>query len=293
MARAALVLGVLLLAGCRMAATASPPPASPQPTVSPTVTPPPTATPPPLAARVNGYPITLAEYQVELALYQAALGKELATEERQRVLDDLIDQALLAQDAIMQGFDASEAALQERMAQLSAQLGGAAALAAWQAAHGFDDETFARALRRSMAAAWMRDQIARSVPRTAEQIHARQILLYSREEAERVLAELATGADFTALAEKYDPVTRGDLGWFPRGFLLDPQLEEAAFALQPGQYSPILQTVAGYHILLVLERDPQRPLDPQALLKLQRQAVQTWLEQRRQTSQIEIYLSEG
>jgi hypothetical protein len=31
-----------------------------------------------------------------------------------------------------------------------------------------------------------------------------------------------------------DPLTRGDLGWVPRGYLLDEKIEEAAFGLQVG-----------------------------------------------------------
>lgn len=289
----AFVLASLILATLLGACT---PPATPAPTSSPTPaataapTLPPTPTSPPLAARLNGFEITLAEYQAELALYQAALGKDLAPEDQQRVLDDLIDQALLAQDALTQGFDASEPTLARRRQALIDQLGSPQALAGWLAAHGLDDPTFDRLLRRAAAAAWMRDQIAASLPRRAEQIHARQVLLYSRAEAEQVLAELQGGADFTDLAGKYDPVTRGDLGWFPRGFLLDPALEAAIFALQAGEYTGVIETAAGFHLVLVLERDPARPLDPQARLRLQVLAVQNWLEQRRQASQVEIFV---
>jgi hypothetical protein len=61
---------------------------------------PPSATPQPLAARVNGEEITLEQYQAELARYQVEVGTELATEDQQKVLDDLIDQILLAQGAV-------------------------------------------------------------------------------------------------------------------------------------------------------------------------------------------------
>jgi peptidyl-prolyl cis-trans isomerase C len=81
-------------------------------------------------------------------------------------------------------------------------------------------------------------------------------------------------------------VTKGELGWFPRGYLLEPSLEEAAFVLQPGQYSDVIQTQAGYHILYLEERDPARPLSPDALLTLQERAVQDWLAKRKTESKI-------
>jgi len=62
----------------------------------------------PLAATVNGEEITLAEYQDELKRYQAEVGTELATEAEQRVLNELIDQLLLAQGAAEAGYLADE-----------------------------------------------------------------------------------------------------------------------------------------------------------------------------------------
>jgi parvulin-like peptidyl-prolyl isomerase len=242
----------------------------------------------PLAAAVNGAEITQAEYQSELALYQAASGQEPSAEDQQRVMNDLIDEALLSQAATEKGFVVDDALIQARMARLAEQLGGEQALAQWMATYQYTEESFRRALARSIGAAWMRDQIIAAVPKSAEQIHARQILLYNSDQANEVYALLQAGNDFGNLALEYDPVTGGDLGWFPRGFLLDQKLEEAAFGLQVDQFSPVVQTLAGYHILQVIERDPQRPLDPQALLILQAQAVEDWLSARRANSDVQI-----
>jgi parvulin-like peptidyl-prolyl isomerase len=296
-------LGVLfaLLAACkpalpRQSTVAATPSAalqgaSPEAPASPTETATPNpATPEPLAAIIDGWEISLAEYRAELAQYQAAQGTELAPEDEQRVLQDLIDQALLAQAASQAGFVVDEALLDERIQRLIDQLGDRAALESWMQTYGYDEAAFRRVLRRSIAAAWMRDQIAAGVPRTAEQVHARQILLYNVQQANEVLSLLKAGNSFGNLAAKYDPFTRGDLGWFPRGYLLDKKLEEVAFSLEPEAYSEIIETLAGYHILQVLERDPQRPLTPEALLALQMQAVQDWLSQRRSQSEIQILL---
>ena len=52
----------------------------------------------------------------------------------------------------------------------------------------------------------------------------------------------------------YDPITLGELGWVPRGYLLDPKADEAVFALQAGAYSDVIATDAGFHIFKALER---------------------------------------
>ncbi|HJW90108.1 MAG TPA: peptidylprolyl isomerase [Anaerolineales bacterium] len=253
---------------------------------------PPTPTPVPLAATVNGEPITLAEFQGELARYIAAQSENetLPPEGAEtRVLNDLIDQVLLTQGAREAGFSLDPAALKERRDQIAFQAGGEDNLAAWQANLGYTEEAFLAALARSSAAAWMRDRVAAETPETAEQVHARQILLFNRDQAEEMLARIESGEDFSSLAAAIDPTTGGDLGWFPRGYLTVHDLELVAFQLQPGEVSPIVETAIGFHLLQVVERDPQRPLDPDTRLMVQLQTLKDWLENRRETSDIQIF----
>ena len=257
----------------------------------PTETPiPPTPTPPPLAAMVNDEWITEDEFLAEVDRYRAAqesLGNEVGTDEAaQVVLDDMIAQVLLAQAARADGFEITEADLEVRIDALASDVGGTDALAAWRSEHGYTDESFRPALKRAAEAAWMRDKIIAEVPGTAEQVHAQQILLYNEDAARKVADQLDAGADFADLAVLYDPNTGGELGWFPRGYLLEPELEEAAFSLEPGQHSAVIATEVGYHILFVMERDLQHPLSPDAYLVMQENALNDWLAQRRAESDI-------
>jgi peptidyl-prolyl cis-trans isomerase C len=256
----------------------------------PTSTPePPTATPPPSVAIVNGEYITSAEFQAELERYkaaQAALGNTVPDEDADAVvLDDMIAQFLLAQAAREANFNLTESDLQRRIEALESEIGGADALAQWQSAHGYDDASFRIALRRSIESAWMRDKIIADVPGAAEQIHVRQILTYNEANAQAALAQLNAGADFDELAAKYDPLTRGELGWVPRGYLLNARADEAVFALQVGEYSDIIATDAGFHIFKALERS-KHPLSPDALLTMQALALKDWLAEKRAKSDI-------
>jgi peptidyl-prolyl cis-trans isomerase C len=279
---------------------------TPQTTLSPQVATPtlvpslPSPTPVEAIARVNGEAISLAEFQSAVIQMGAIngtavptpdrtnVGTILATDEGKKVLDDLINQELLAQAALKAGFTVDDQVVQQHYDKLVTGLGSPQALQDWMSRNGYTEESFRQDLRRSIASAWMRDQIISAVPEAAEQVHLRQILVYNSAKADEALAKLNSGTDFTELAATYDPLAKGDLGWLPRGYLLDPLLEQAAFSLEPGKYSQVIQTSTGYHILQVIERDPQRPLDPDARLKLQMQALQSWLAKERSQSEIQI-----
>jgi len=132
----------------------------------------------------------------------------------------------------------------------------------------------------------MRDSIISGVPSTAEQVHVQQILLYNQDTAQNFLTQLNGGADFNELALRADPLTRGDLGWVPRGYLLDAKVEEAAFNLQVGGHSDVIATDVGFHVLRVLERDPARVLSPDAYLALQEQALKKWVDEQRRSANV-------
>lgn len=75
--------------------------------------------------------------------------------------------------------------------------------------------------------------------------------------AESLRQRAAGGEDFAALARQYsaDPSSAqgGDLGFFGRGRMVAP-FEEAAFKLEPGQVSPVVETPFGLHVIRVTDR---------------------------------------
>jgi ABC-type glycerol-3-phosphate transport system substrate-binding protein len=284
-----IVLTLLTALGLSACASLSTPEIVSTPTASSTPEPP-TATPEPMALTVNGEGITLVEFNAEVARYtaaQTALGKTVdSATATGAVIEDIVAQMLLAQAARADGFTLDDAALQARIDSLAAQIGGAENLSKWESEHGYTEQTFRSALRRGAESAWMRDRIISTVPSTAEQVHVQQILLYNQDTAQSFLAQLNGGADFNELALRADPLTRGDLGWVPRGYLLDAKIEEAAFVLEVGGHSDVIATDVGFHILRVLARDPARPLSPDAYLALQELALKKWVEEQRQSASV-------
>src|SRR5436309_9253017 len=113
----------------------------------------------------------------------------------------------------------------------------------------------------------------------SEQVRARHILIKAaadagadakaaaRNKAEELLAKVKAGADFAALAKEssQDPgsgAKGGDLGLFARG-RMTPAFEEAAFALQAGGVSDVVETPFGFHVIKVEEHRPggAKPLE--------------------------------
>ncbi len=302
----ALAVMMLGLAACRTQSV-TPPPAPPTQTpIVIVVTPTPTEEP--LAAMVNGEPITMAEYQRELARYEASLpqsnldpstpeGQEALAQARAWVLDRMIEQRLILQAAAQEGITVSDEEVEASVQSLIGDI-GEEAFRQHLADQGMSEEEFRESLRREMIASRMLDKVAQSVPTHGPEVHARHILVATEAEARQLLQQLNAGADFAALAQQYslDESTRdrgGDLGTFPRGTLTLPEVEEVAFSLQPGQISDIVESPWGYHIVQVLDRVDDAEYDPVSLRILRDKAIQDWLQGLWDEAEIKKFVATG
>ncbi len=287
-----LLAGILILvalSGCNRN------PAGDTPTAIPTVELTPTNTPEALALKVNGEGITLADFNAALKRLQDAQQSinQSATEAEQKaaVTENLISELLLAQAAVQAGQSLDDATLQQRIDALAAEIGGTEKLLEWQQRYGYTPESFRADLQRSILASWQRDQIINAVPATADQVHARQILVLDEDNANLAYAQLQTGTEFETIAYAYDPQLGGDLSWFPVWGLTQQNVADAAFVLQPGEYTEVIKSPIGYHIVYVIERDASHVLSVNARRLLQERTLQDWLTAAKAASTIEILVN--
>lgn len=282
-----------------LVSTATAPPPTPAPTNTPEPTPTPTA---PLAALVNGQPIFLADYEQELARYeqaQADLGVDLATvpDYRDQVLDSLVERELIRQAAVAEGLEVTDDELDARLVELREAAGETANFDAWLGANGYTEETFREALRQELLTSAIVERVTADVPTTSEQVRASYIQLDDAALAQDVRNRAAAGDDFAFLAQQnsVDRVTGelgGDLGFFSQGALLVPEVEAAAFALQPGEISEVISVANAdgtttYYIVQVTERDPARELTADGRYRLLQAAFAEWVAGLRAAATIE------
>jgi parvulin-like peptidyl-prolyl isomerase len=116
---------------------------------------------------------------------------------------------------------------------------------------------------------------------------------------EKVAQELRQGGVFESLASLYSdcPDNDGDLGWFPRGEMVE-EFENAVFALEPNQLSGIIRSPFGFHIAKLYERKPAQrmPLEQargqiveRLLAERKNQAVEESLDTLRAIAEIQYH----
>mgnify|MGYP001812400837 CR=1 FL=1 len=279
---------------------------APTPTNAPSPSPLPTPTPQ-LAALVNGQPILLEEYERELArfeLAQAELGIDFNENEgdgQVLVLDALIEQELIRQAAVVEGIVITPDSVEAKMGELREAADAQSGFDAWLAENLFTEEEFQNALTKELMTEQMVAIITAEVPAALEQVHVRYIQVDDLALAESILNQIREGGDFAGLAQRYslDQATApygGDLGYFARGSLLVPEIEDAAFNLELEEVSDIISVTDAdsgattHYIVKLLERDPQRMLGADLRHRLLQEAFDSWLDGQLENAQIVNFL---
>ncbi len=197
----------------------------------------------PTAATVNGEAISndlLDVYAKGLANKPAS---ELTAEQRDRVLDTLVRAMLIAQQADKQGISKEK----ETVGQL--ELARLNVLQRMVSERYLKDK---RPTEQDLRAEY-ETQVA-ALPRL--EYHAQHILVATSQFAEKLIAELDKGANFTALAkrESMDEGAKqngGDLGWVSPDRFPKP-LGDAIAALKAGQFTHTpVKSEFGWHVIKV------------------------------------------
>jgi foldase protein PrsA len=258
-------------------------------------------------ATVNGAEITWDEFEPELHQSLYSVTQQYAVDWNQpenigllgafqdQILQAVIDRTLLRQVAPEEGFDVSPSEVESLVEEQKAAILEGGQFSSWEGYReqmGLSDEYFARLLEDSALVEKVAE--AYGPDREVEQVHAAHILVADEETGQEVLDRLNNGEDWSALALEYSQDTGnkeygGDLGWFPRGQMV-AEFEDAAFALEPGETSGLVQSQFGYHIIQVLSKG-MHELDEQIYGQMQQQAFVDWLDEKRAAADIAILVT--
>lgn len=226
-------------------------PAKPAETAAPATPAPAAVDPNAVVATVNGQSIT----EADLVMAEGELSKQFAQlppeQRRAAALSAAIEIKVLAAKAVADGLD-KDPEFQRRAAFLRQR-----------ALHGemVEKEVVDKVTDQDVRARYDKEIAAQPA---VNEVHARHILVKTKEEAEAIIKQLEGGADFQNLANEHttDPSGKtngGDLGYFGPGQMV-PEFEKAAMALEPGSYTkePV-QTQFGWHVIKVEDKRPQQP----------------------------------
>jgi peptidyl-prolyl cis-trans isomerase C len=202
-------------------------------------------------ATVNDQDIT----EADLALAESDLDPQFSRlppeQRRAAALSAVIEIRLLSEKAAANGVD-KQPDFQRRMEFLKQRALHSALVESDVAAKVTDEEIRARY-----------DKEIAATPPTNE-VHARHILVKTKEEADAIIKQLDGGTKFEDLANQHttDPsgkTSGGDLGYFGPGQMV-PEFEKAAFALEVGAYTkqPV-QSQFGFHVIKVEDKRAQQP----------------------------------
>jgi hypothetical protein len=234
---------------------------------------------------VNGELIYADEIRARMAMMRAqaeASGRELSAEERfalrPQAIEDLVDRLLMRQEAQRLKLQPTDAEIEATLASVAPKYDGSEGCRADAADTESREDITARMMVDRLLSKWfdgvrppkmheMRE-FYRKHPElfeTPELIGAAHIVKHAQEgddqECPPVLLEvreaILAGEDFAAAAKRVSdcPENGGDLGYFPRGVMVD-EFDEVAFALKVGEVSMPFRSQFGWHIALVKDRKP-------------------------------------
>ncbi|MFW5684852.1 MAG: peptidylprolyl isomerase [Spirochaetota bacterium] len=245
-------------------------------------------------ATVNGVSILREDYESaveQTRMRFAQQGQQVSEAEmeafRTEILDQLIAEELLYQEALRQDIEAPSDAIEAQYQQMRSQF---PTDEQWQQAlqtnNTTEEELRVQVERNALIQQLIEQAVGETTPVTDEevqafydenpqffaqdeQVAARHILISTEElegdeaieeargRAEAVRQELLEGADFAELARERSEGPSGprggELGTFGRGQMVAP-FEEAAFSLEEGEISEVVQTQFGFHVIQVTEK---------------------------------------
>lgn len=244
-------------------------------------------------ATVNGATITLAEFNSALTVasrrkfYHGKVSKEKLAELKKTVIEDLILRHLLLQDASQKGIEGDESAVEKRIAEIEKKN---SKNAEWHARKKLLYPRIRQRLLEITKLGILETEAKKTAPPSTRQLkdyyekNKKKFTLPQRErvslillgvepgsppdawqkaeeEAGRIAARLAKGANFSDLAKLHSSdessSNGGDMGFLHRGMLAEPAQKDVD-KLKIGETTPPVKLLQGYALLRLIER--QKPV---------------------------------
>lgn len=284
-----------------------------------------------VAAKVNGEVITVDELdkQVEQLkkqypqMFEGADGEGRLLDFKRRLLDNLINQELVAQAAKKEGLEVTEADVKKQIKQLKSGFDDEKQYEAAIKSAGMTQESLETSIREQLLTQKLIESLAKGgnvADKELKAYYEKNQAQFKQEAAKRAshilfkpedkakaakaLAEVNGGEDFGKAAKKYSVDTAtaakgGDLGWPSTPFV--EEFQKALDGLKVGQTSGLVKTPYGWHIIRVTDErkaSQQKYEDvkeqiKQILVQQQRaDAYQKYLDSLRKSAKIEIVLEE-
>jgi len=297
-----------------------------------------TVTTPRNIAKVNDSVITDVELNRELSIIRkrygekgTAISDEQLKEIRNKVLDGLVRRELIYGACRKDGIKVSPEEIDGAFQMVRARYSDDASFAKMMEQFNVTEKSIKKDIAREIAIKKLIDErFVKKISVTDEEakeyyeknkenfhrpesVKASHILIMVEENAsdeekakakERILEikkKLENGGEFAELAKKFSEgpsaANAGDLGYFRRGQMVKP-FEDAAFALQPGQVSDVVETRFGYHVIKVTDKTAESTasfdeLKDRITMFLKQEKVQnqlnSFVEKLRKESDIQIF----
>jgi peptidyl-prolyl cis-trans isomerase C len=291
------------------------------------------------AAVVNGKAIPFEDFKWELELYKKRLQAQgmqvpehLQGQVQQEVINDLINRELIYQDSVEKGISVKPEQVEKELEAIRQRYPDKAEFEAILGSMNMSEAQLKDQIaQRSAITTLIEKEIVSEIKvggeeaeafykenphlfERPEEVHARHILIKveasadqkqkeeARKKIEAIKKQVDAGEAFDQLAKEHSDCPSaqngGDLGYFSRGKMVPP-FEAAAFALEPGKVSDIVETDFGYHLIQVVDRREAgsvgfEEVRPQIETNLRNEKIQTklvkYLEQLHQDATIETFV---
>ncbi len=233
-----------------------------------------------VVAIVNDEQVTIDELAARLRMATHELDEGSSIDQytlnriRESALQAMVNERLIAQQAVKQQISVSEEELQQEIAEILEEY-HANDIQTLIDEQGHSYEEWEKTLRDKLLLEKLVDvnigsmigvseeEVRQSYEQNKEkydhphQVRASQILTYDESQAQQALQEIRKGVDFAQVARKYsesqDAEAGGDLGFFEEG-VMPPEFDEVIFSLNMGEISSIVKTPYGYQIFTLSER---------------------------------------